>query len=158
MKNFDFNDNRLNNFALLVQTTREATSYIESYIYKKTGHKAIQLQALYMIQQNGGSIHPYQLARLTQTMPHNITTLIRRLERAGFVKSERVNSNRKFKKVEILDKGKKILEEAAPVVQKAVVDLMDHIGSTSDIYFQKRLRFIRDMAHELNNPPESDED
>ena len=63
-------------------------------------------------QSTSGTLTPSEIAQCTQTEPHNITMLIRRLKKDGLLRAERNEKNRRFVSVTLTDKGRDILSQA----------------------------------------------
>ena len=96
----------LRTFILFVQTARLVLKYADTHLYRKTRLSTIKLIVLRTLASNNGVMRPSEIAEWTQTERHNITTLIDRLKRAGLVRVERNNRDKRFVSVSLTAKGR----------------------------------------------------
>ena len=136
------NNSALISFTLFWQATREVSKYIDSCLYKSADISSIQMIVLHSIK-NNGKMRPAEIARLTNTMRHNISTLIRRMEKAGLITAVRDNKDHRKVNVTITDKGQLVLKKAIPVAEKAVVQVMGSISDSDHQSFQRLLDIMR---------------
>ena len=119
-------------FILFWQTAREASKYVDSFLYKHANISTIHMIVLQSIEHNNGIMSPSEIAHWTNTKRHNITTLIRRMKKEGMVRIERDKKDRRNVNVIITDKGRLVLTNAIPIAQEAINQVMSSI-SNSDI-------------------------
>ena len=105
----------LRTFILFVQTAHAVLKYTDAHFYRKTGLSAIKFIVLRGLAFNGGSMRPSEIAKWTYRERHNITTLVDRLKRDGFVETNRNSKDRRVTTVTLTDKGQHVLSEATPV-------------------------------------------
>jgi DNA-binding MarR family transcriptional regulator len=90
----DHPDTVLKTFILFVQTADAVSKYADSRFYK-AGLSTIKFMILRILAFNGGSMTPSEIAQWTLRERHNITTLVDRLKREGFVSAERNDKDRR---------------------------------------------------------------
>jgi DNA-binding MarR family transcriptional regulator len=150
-------DSKIRTFILFTQTTREVVKYVDAHLYREAGSSATQLIVLQALKHNEGMMTPSEISTWTQTERHNITTLIRRMKKAGLVTSERNSRNKKIVNVIITDKGRKALEQIMPVAHKIVDRVMMSMNENDAVLLEKLLRLIRQNAHsgleQIDNNP-----
>ena len=95
-KLMDFNIKEINkkSFTYLLQTADAITRYAD-IVYYKYGLSQIKYVALHVMSMNGGTMRPSDLARWTFRERHDMTTLIRRLEKQGLVRIQRSTIDRR---------------------------------------------------------------
>lgn len=84
-----------------------------------------------------------QLAIWTNTKRHNITTLVERMKKEGLVTTERSQKDKRFVQVRVTDEGRKVLEQAAPLAQKIVEQLMLGIDRNEALKMERLLKIMR---------------
>ena len=102
-------DLTLRSFALFLQTSRELLKYVDTCLRQKTGISMVHFMALMILENEGGKMTPTKLASLTQTKRHNITTLIRRMEKEGYINIRKKSRDRRSLNVLFTEKGKAAL-------------------------------------------------
>ena len=124
MKEINHSDTVGRSLMLLIQTCRFVDKYMEAYFYRKIRFSFIKFMALKILSSKGGVMTPTEIAEWTQTERHNITTLIRRLMKDGFVVTEPDDLDRRRTKVILTDKGREMLSKAIPVAQELIDQIM----------------------------------
>ena len=92
----DHEDSILRTFILFVQAADATMKYANARFYRKVGLSAIKFMVLRILAANGGTMAPSQIAEWTLRERHNITTLVDRLQKDGFVRTERNDKDRRF--------------------------------------------------------------
>ena len=135
-------------FILFWQTAREVSKYIDTYLFKKAKLSTVKLVVLQSIDHNKGVMSPSEIAHWTHTERHNITTLIQRMKKDGLVLVERDKKNRRNVNVYITDKGRAVLDQATPVAQEAVDQVMLSMTDNDIPQLQKMITLMRNNAHD----------
>ncbi len=89
---------------------------------------------------------PSEIAEWTYTERHNITTLVDRLKRDGFVMTNRYSKDRRVITVTLTDKGQQVLSEAIPVSSEIVKEVMRSFSEDDAALLEKRLKVLRQNA------------
>jgi len=142
-------DHILRTFILFTQTARVAAKYQDAYMNKKTGLSDIKLIVLMAFYDDPtAAVTASQIAQWTDTAPNNVTTLIKRMEREGLLKTERDKKDKRFVKIKITDKGQLVLKEAMPPAQQVVDQLMSSITRDNALSLENVLKVIRRNAYD----------
>ena len=128
-------------------TTRKITKYLETTLYKRTNMSSIQGTCLHPLSVNDEGMRPTDLARWIITERHNITTLIRRMEKSGLVTIKRSKDNQKEVIVTITDKGKKVQKEAVPIAREIVSQLLSSFTNDDLIQMQRICKMMADSTY-----------
>ena len=144
----DHRDTTLRTFILFVQTADAVLKYADAHLYKKAGLSVIKFMVLRILVANGGTMIPSEIARWTLRERHNITTLVRRLQQDGLVKTERSISDRRSIHVTLTDKGQEVLTQATPVARHIVNQVMLSITGGDAVLLGKLLGILRQNAHD----------
>lgn len=136
----------LRTFIMFVQTAHIVLKYADAQFYRKTGFSATRFIVLGALASNGGSMSPSELAEWTYTERHNITTLVDRLKRDGFVMTNRYSKDRRVITVRLTDKGQQVLSEAIPVSSEIVKEVMRSFSEDDAALLEKRLKVLRQNA------------
>ncbi len=146
MIDVDHNDIILRTFILFVQSAHTVLKYADTCFYQKAGLSAIKFIVLRILATNGGTMTPSEIAQWTFRERHNITTLVRRLERDGLVRAERSNRDKRFVNIILTAKGRKVLKHATPVAREIVNQVMLSISEGDGVLLEKSLRVLRQNA------------
>ena len=103
--------------------------------------KYIVLKALV---NSGGTLTNSDLAIWTDTKPHNITTLVKRMEIDGLVTTAREEEDKRFKRVTVTDKGRDLSMKANDIAYGLINRVMSGIDEQQAAQLDKILRIIRD--------------
>ena len=143
-----YKDPVLTTYHLLVQTAKEIMRYSDAVFYRKAGLSDIKFVVLMVISQcNSGNITPSEIARWTQTKPHNITMLVKRLQKDGLVKAERNEADRRFVSVTITDKGREALDQAVLPAREIVSRVMSSLSEEETVRLKDCLVVLKRNAH-----------
>ena len=146
MINVYHDDAVLRTFILFVQTARSAFRYADAHLYRKAHLSIIKLIALQALVSNNGVMIPTAIAEWTQTERHNITTLIRRMEKEGLVTIERNTVDRRNVNVTLTDKGREVHSRAMPVAREVVDQIMLSMTEDDSNLLEKVLTGMRQSA------------
>ena len=133
-------------FILFWQIAREVSKYTDSFLHKRANVSTIHMIVLQSIEHNNGIMNPSEIANWTNTMRHNVTTLIQRMKKEGLIRVERDNKNRRKVNVMITDKGRLVLKNALPIAQEAIDQVMSSISNSDIPPFQRVLNLMRENA------------
>jgi len=143
----DHNDIILRTFILFVQTAHTVLKYADANFYQKAGLSAIKFIVLRILATNSGAMTPSEIAQWTFRERHNITTLVRRLERDGLVSTKRNDTDKRFVNIILTAKGRKVLKQATPVAREIVNQAMLSISEGDGVLLGKSLQVLRQNAH-----------
>jgi MarR family 2-MHQ and catechol resistance regulon transcriptional repressor len=141
----DHPDTVLKTFILFVQTADAVSKYADSRFYK-AGLSTIKFMILRILAFNGGSMTPSEIAQWTLRERHNITTLVDRLKREGFVSAERNDKDRRVVNVALTNKGREVLAQGTPVAREIVKQVMLSITESEAASLARSLRVLRQNA------------
>ena len=102
---------------------------------------------LQILEFNGGNMKPSEIADWTSKERHNVTTLIRRLEREGLVRANRNEKDKRFVNINLTDKGRQVLAQTTPAAQEIVDHVMLSISEGDAIRLEKLLEVMRRNVH-----------
>jgi DNA-binding MarR family transcriptional regulator len=137
----------LRTFILFVQTARAVLKYADSALYRKAKLSVIKLIVLRALASNGGRMRPYEIADWTQTEPHNITALIKRMRQEGLVEAKRDSSNKRYVNVTLTDRGREALKLVTPAAREVIDQVMSSISEGDTVLLEKLLKVLRQNAH-----------
>ena len=90
---------------------------------------------------------PCEIAEWTFRERHDITTLVRRLERDGLVSTKRNDTDKRFVNIVLTARGRKVLKQATPAAREIVNRAMLSISEGDGVLLEKSLRVLRQNAH-----------
>ena len=143
----EIGDTRLTAFAHCWLLIREIHKHLDSVLYKNAKISTVQVFVLHSLVVNNGVMNPSSIARWLGTERHNITTLMRRMEKSKLVTIERDNKNRRQVNIKITNKGRSIFEEISPFVREFVNNMMSSITDEGLIQMQSN---IESMSENLS--------
>ena len=142
-------DPTLRTFILFTQTARVSAKYQDAYMNRKAGLSDVKLIVLLAFFNDPNiSITPSQIARWTDTDPHNVTTLVNRMKREGLLDTARDAKDRRYVKITITEKGQAALKEAMPAAQHVIDRLMASVSRDDMLSLEKTLKVIRHNAYD----------
>jgi DNA-binding MarR family transcriptional regulator len=136
-------------FILFAQTARVVAKYQDAYMNKKadlSDVKMIVLMAFY--DDPNAAITASEIARWTDTEPHNITTLIKRMKQDGLLDAKRDVMDKRSLNITITNKGREALRESMPAAQHVVDQVMSSISQEDALSLEKVLKVIRRNAYD----------
>ena len=134
-------------FLLFVQTADAVLKYSEAEL-NKAGLSLIKHMVLQLLEAHGGTLTPSQIAHLVLREKHNITTLIRRMERDRLIKIRADAKDRRSVHVTITKKGKQAIIDTAPVSRNIVKTVMASFPDSSTAFLEKSLKTLRQNAYD----------
>ncbi|MFC1972634.1 MarR family winged helix-turn-helix transcriptional regulator [Chloroflexota bacterium] len=132
----------------LTQTTRVINKYVDTYFYKKAPISFTKFMALRILASRNGVMTQTELADWTQTVLHNITTLVARLKEEGLVSTKRSNKDKRSVKVFLTEKGRTVLKQATPVGRELIDQIMSSITEDDALKLSQMLEILRDNAYD----------
>ena len=133
-------------FMLFFQAARAVSKYADAYLYRKGHISLIQFIALKALSHNDGTMTPTMLAKWTQTERHNITTLVQRMKSDELITSEHDSNDRRVINITITKKGQEVLEQARPVAEEIVSQMMTSITESDAAQFENVLHIVKQNA------------
>ncbi len=133
-------------FILFVQTADAVRKYADASLYM-AGLSLMKFLVLEILAVNGGTMTPSEIAEWTLRERHNITTLVRRLERDELVRTQRSSTDRRFVHVTLTDKGRQVLSQVMPVARDVVKQIMSSVTDGHTAALEESLRILRRNAH-----------
>jgi DNA-binding MarR family transcriptional regulator len=131
---------------LLMQTARVINRYVDSYFYKEAKISFTKFMVLKLLASSNGVMNQTQIAEYTQTVLHNITTLVARLKREGLVSTSRSEVDKRSINVSLTDKGRMVLNQAMPVARELIDQIMLSITETDALKLSQMLEVLTDNA------------
>ena len=135
-------------FMLFMQTANAVQKLSDSTLYKKCGLSTSKFAVLQILDVSNGTMTPSEIARWILRERHNVTTLVSRMKREGFVEVEPSTTDRRSVNIILTDKGRKKLKEAQPVAAGIVDQVMTSMSERNTNSFVRLLNIIRKNAHE----------
>ena len=132
---------------LLTQTARLINKYIEAYFYQKAPISFTKFMVLKTLASQNGVMTPTGIAEWTQTERHNITTLVARLKKDGFVSTDRSEIDKRKVNVILTDKGQIALNQAMPVAREFTEKIMSSISQNDAVKLTRMIEILRDNAY-----------
>lgn len=139
----DLKDEKANIFMALLQTVDAINKYSDENFYYKEGLSQIKFVVLQVLSIHGGTMKPTDIAMWTFREKHNITTLIRRLERDGLVIIEPSSIDRRSINVSLTKKGEQALNKARPVARGIMERVMASLTDKSIVDLGKIVEVLR---------------
>ncbi len=124
----------------LVRTYEQLASDF-SRLFKKHGLSDPQYNALRILRGEGKPVQVYQIAERMVTPKTDITRLVDRLEKAGFVRRERCGDDRRVVWVTLTDKGKAVLRKLDGPVKELHQTQFGHLDKR-DVRTLSQLLFL----------------
>ena len=129
-------------FVLFTQTSREVLKYVDTCLRKGGGLSLVQYITLMVLRNKSGTMRPSEIARWTQTERHNITTLLRRMERDNLIKVRRDAHDKRYVNVTITEKGQETLAKCIKVAEKFIDEIMDSFTEDNLSSFSSQLHLM----------------
>ena len=148
-------DDIIKTMVQFIQASREFLKYHDACLRQKAETSMIKFLALMILENKSGKTRPSELARLSQTKRHNITTLIRRMEKDGDIKVVRNKNDGRSLDILLTEKGKETLAKSYGVGKKIAHEIIGPIPEDDHRSFSSQLSFImnntRSAFQALNN-------
>jgi DNA-binding MarR family transcriptional regulator len=123
---------------LFTQLAGATIKYMDNRFYRDFQLSFIKYSVLRALVRNGGTLKHTQLAILTNTKRHNITSLVDRMKENHLVTTRWSQTDKRVNNVIITDKGRKLYKQANQTAREMVEQLM-HDMKESDVQEAERL-------------------
>ncbi|MFC1901482.1 MarR family winged helix-turn-helix transcriptional regulator [Chloroflexota bacterium] len=140
-------DDILNVFVLFVQTAQIILKYGNAFLYRKARLSVVKLIVLQVLSTMGGAMTMTEIARLTLSEPHNITTLIKRLKRDGLIITEQNKADKRLVNVTLTNKGQRVLKHCMPAAREVISQVMSSISKRNAVLLEKQCAIMRHNVH-----------
>jgi DNA-binding MarR family transcriptional regulator len=138
--NLKENDARV--FLLFIQTAEATLKYSEAAL-NRAGLSLVKLMVLRLLEAHGGTLTPSVIARLTLREKHDITTLIRRMQKGELIKVSASTKDRRSIHITITDKGRQAITDTTPTALNVMKQAMSSIPDSSSNVLEETLRTLR---------------
>ena len=138
-------DNVLRGYMIFVKSADKVMKYADARL-RETGFSFTKYMVLHIIDANGGMMTPSKIADLTFRRRNDITTLVRRLERDGFVMTGQNDGDRRFVNVTLTDKGRGMLPQIISVVKGIADQVMLSVTEDDAVVLEKLMGVLEQNA------------
>jgi DNA-binding MarR family transcriptional regulator len=138
--NLKENDARV--FILFIQAAEVVLKCSEA-IFNRAGLSLVKLMVLQLLQAHDGTLTPTEIAKLIHREKHDITTLVRRMERAQLITTKRSEIDTRSINITITAKGKKAIIDTLPAARSIYKNLMSSIPDSSYDVLERSLKTLR---------------
>jgi len=107
-----------------MQAASVVQKYSDSALHRKTGISTVKFNVLKALAVKGGKLTPSDIARLIIRERHDVTTLVRRMEKDGYIEFEPNLGDRRSVYVILTEKGREKLAQAEPVFDEIIIQSM----------------------------------
>ena len=142
---FIFDNPKLGLWMLFHQTYTSIFKY-EDKEFAKVGITPQQHGILMAIKSNNDSITPSILADWFERDNNSITLIIDRMEKTGFVKRTRNDSDHRIQNITMTKKGEKALQRSTEVGNVIITEMLENLSGKEIKTFQILLDKIREPA------------
>ena len=133
----------LRTFVLFMQVASAVYKYVDSRFYHGSRLTTPKFVALTVLISNGGTMTNTELANWTNTKRHNITALVDRMDKDGFVTTQRRPEDKRYLEISITDKGRTVQKETRPVARQIMQELMRVIGQNDALELERLLMAVK---------------
>lgn len=124
---------------LFMQIAHATQQYSDNRLQRSNHLKTATYVALKGLIASGGVMSHTKLAEWTNTRKHNITGLVDRMKKAGFVTTQRSETDRRLVKIEVTDKGRKLYRNAGTVARDIMKQSMHGLAQNDVLQLEKLL-------------------
>ena len=147
-------DNILRSYMIFTQSADKVMKYADARL-RETGLSFMKYKVLHIIAANGGTMTPSEIANGMFRRPSDITTLVQRLERDGFVVTKRNHRDRRFVNITVTEKGRGMLPRSISVVKEVANQVMLSITEADAVVLEKLMGVLRQNADDGLKAPAS---
>ena len=147
MKNVELNSPGYQAYHLFTQTADAVQKFADSTFYRRSGLSPSKFAVLQILADRGGTMTPSEIARWILRERHNVTTLVSRMKREGFVREEPNPTSRRSIHIILTEKGYKKLEEAQPVAKDIANQVVASMSERSLNSLTRTLSMVSKNAH-----------
>jgi DNA-binding MarR family transcriptional regulator len=139
-------NNCLRTSLLFIQTSELVLKYLEATL-NKTGLSLVKLMVLQLLETHGGKMKPSVIARLTNRERHDITSLMRRMQKDQLIALTANERDRRSIYIDITDKGKQAVINTVPIAVQAMKQAMSSISDPSMADMETTLRTMKQNTY-----------
>ncbi|HEY95319.1 MAG TPA: MarR family transcriptional regulator [Dehalococcoidia bacterium] len=147
MINIEVGNPVFNAYHLFMQTADAVQKYADSTFYRRSGLSVSKFGVLQILAIREGSMTPSEIARWILRERHNVTTLVSRMKKEGYVRVEPSATDRRSINIILTEKGYEKLEQAQPVARDIANQVMASMSERSLNSMTKTLNMVRKNAH-----------
>ena len=133
----------LQTFMLFIQASREVIKYSDSRFFHDLYLSTVKYIVLKALAISGRTLTNSDLAVWTDTIRHNITTLVRRMKAEGLVTAERSEEDKRFMEVQLTDKGRNLFMKANVIAYDLINRVMSGIGKRQVAQLKRTLGVLK---------------
>ena len=122
----------------------QASELYTKELNKKYQVSAAQLNCILSLYEHG-SLPPSQIAKHMMVQSSNVTGVVDRLERKGFVERTRNSPDRRVITIQLTKAGKKLAENAPPPIQQKIIDGLKQTKKAKKEQIVRSLGMLTDM-------------
>ena len=122
----------------------QASELYTKELNKKYQVSAAQLNCILSLYEHG-SLPPSQIAKHMMVQSSNVTGVVDRLERKGFVTRTRNSPDRRVITIQLTKAGKKLAENAPPPIQQKIIDGLKQTKKAKKEQIVRSLGMLTDM-------------
>ena len=130
-------------FMLFMQIAQAAYKYSDRHFYYSDRMTTATFVALEALVRSGGTMTHSELAERTNTVKHNITTLVDRMKRDGLVTSEYSSEDRRIANVQITKKGQRAFDRAIHASREIMETTMCGVGDGEAAKLENLLKIMK---------------
>ena len=135
-------------FVHFTQTARAVLKYADSCFNKAENLSLVKFIVLHGMQNSDKMFTLSEIASLTNTERHNITTLVERLEKDGLVKTRRNRRDRRVVNVKLTEKGKQVLDVGIPIARQIANQVIAGTEKSELATFIEALSVVKKNAYD----------
>ena len=148
----------LNIFITLLGTTSAISKYADAHLYRTARLSVTKFRVLRRLAARGETMTASEIARLTNTEKHNITTLIRRMKRDGLVTVKTNEKDRRSVLIGLTDRGREALAQARPAAWEVVDRTMASVADDDFACLQRVVSILRKNITAASGRPVGDDE
>jgi len=142
MPNVDNNLN-LDVINLFNQTAIAVQKYSDSAFYRKAKLSTVKYSVLQILADSEGPVIPSEISIKIQRVRHDITTLITRMTKEGYVEVTPSTTDRRSVNIILTKKGRAKYQEAEPIANEIANQVMIKMGKTTISSMRKSLNVFK---------------
>jgi DNA-binding MarR family transcriptional regulator len=157
MINVDKGNPVSDSFNLFIEAAITTQKYADSTFYRRAGISIPKYSFLKILSTAEHAVTPSEIARKTFRERHDITTLMQRMKRDGLVDITPSTTDRRSVIITLTEKGREKLDQAEPVAEEIINQVMSKIGKTNMASMNKILNTLKqnsiDGLEQLSRTP-----
>jgi len=125
-----------------MQAASAIRKYSDSALHRKTGISTVKFNVLKALAINNGKMTPSDIARLIIRERHDVTTLVRRMEKDRYIKTEPNLGDRRSVYVILTKRGREKLTQTEPVFAEVIEQSMAMIDERTRMQMEDFLKTL----------------